>query len=135
MPHKPFVYDSTGKMPDIYSKLQGNKISGTDNLYLQYLVYTNKRIKQFIEQLVAATRGKAAIILMSDHGYRDAHSIPGKDFSFCNFNAVYLPNRDYHLWYDSVSNVNQFPVLLNTLFGQQIPLKKDSLDLKCVFPF
>lgn len=127
MPHKPFIYDSTGKAPDVYATLSGgNRISGTDNLYLQYLVYTNKRITKFIDELYTATGGKAAIIVMSDHGYRDAHSIPGKDFSFQPFNAVYLPNRDYHLWYDSVSNVNQFPLLFNALFGQQIQLKADS---------
>jgi hypothetical protein len=127
MPHKPFVYDSTGKAPNVYETLsEGNRISGTDKLYLQYLVYTNKRITKFINDLFTATEGKAAIIIMSDHGYRDAHSIPDKNFSFENFNAVYLPNRDYHLWYDSVSNVNQFPLLFNTLFGQQIPLKPDS---------
>lgn len=127
MPHKPFIYDSTGKAPDVYATLSGgNRISGTDKLYLQYLVYTNKRIAKFIDELYTATGGNAAIIVMSDHGYRDAHSMPGKDFSFQPFNAVYLPNRDYHLWYDSVSNVNQFPLLFNTLFGQQIQLKADS---------
>jgi hypothetical protein len=127
MPHKPFIYDSTGKAPDVYAMLSGgNRISGTDKLYLQYLVYTNKRITRFINELYAATGGKAVIVVMSDHGYRDANSMPGRDFSFQPFNAVYLPNRDYHLWYDSVSNVNQFPLLFNTLFGQQIPLKKDS---------
>lgn len=127
MPHKPFIYDSTGKTPDVYATLSGgNRMSGTDKLYLQYLVYTNKRITKFIDELYTATGGNAAIIVMSDHGYRDAHSIAGKDFSFQSFNAVYLPNRDYHLWYDSVSNVNQFPLLFNTLFGQQIQLKADS---------
>lgn len=127
MPHKPFIYDSTGKAPDVYTMLDGgNRTSGTDKLYLQYLVYTNKRITRFINDLYTASEGKAVIIVMSDHGYRDAHSIPGKDFSFQPFNAVYLPNRDYHLWYDSVSNVNQFPLLFNTLFGQQITLKADS---------
>lgn len=127
MPHKPFVYDSTGKAPDVYATLSGgNRISGTDKLYLQYLVFTNKRISKFIDELYTATGGRAAIIVMSDHGYRDAYSIPGRDFSFQDFNAVYLPNRDYHLWYDSVSNVNQFPLLFNTLFGQHMPLKKDS---------
>jgi hypothetical protein len=125
MPHKPFVFDSTGKMPDVYKEVSDNKRSGTDKLYLQYLVYTNKRVSRFIDELYQATHGKAVIMVMSDHGYRDAHSIPGKNFSFASFNAVYLPNRDYRLWYDSVSNVNQFPILFNTLFGQKIPLKKD----------
>lgn len=126
MPHKPFMFDSTGKVIDIYKTVKGNRKPGTDNLYLQYLVYTNRRIMKYLDELFAATQGKAVIIVMSDHGYRDANSIPGKFFGFRNFNAVYLPGRDYHLWYDSVSNVNQFPLLFNTLFGQQIPLKKDS---------
>jgi hypothetical protein len=126
MPHKPYIFDSTGKMTDTYKAVKGNKTAGIDDLYLQYLVYTNKRIMKYLDQLLAATQGKAVIMLMSDHGNRDANSMRGKYFGFTNFNAVYLPNRDYHLWYDSVTNVNQFPLLFNTLFGQQIPLKKDS---------
>jgi hypothetical protein len=129
MPHKPFIFDSTGTMLDTYKAIKGNKIAGTDTLYLQYLVYTNKCLMKYLDQLFAATQGKAVIMVMSDHGYRDAGSMPGKYFGFTNFNAVYLPGRDYHLWYDSVTNVNQFPLLFNTLFGQQIPLKRDS----CVF--
>jgi hypothetical protein len=129
MPHKPFIFDSTGRLADTYKAVKGNKVLGTDTLYLQYLVYTNKRIMKYLDELFAATHGKAVIMVMSDHGYRDANSMPGKYFGFTNFNAVYLPNRDYHLWYNSVSNVNQFPLLFNTLFGQQIPLKRDA----CVF--
>jgi hypothetical protein len=125
MPHNPFIFDSSGKAPDTYKAIKGNVILGLDKLYLQYLVYANKRIMKYLEQLFAATKGKAVIMVMSDHGYRDATRIPGKFFGFTNFNAIYLPNKDYHLWYDSVSNVNQFPLLFNTLFGQQIPLKKD----------
>jgi len=129
MPHRPFMFDSTGKMSDTYKEVKTNRASGTDKLYLQYLIYTNKRIMQYLDQLFAATQGKAVIMVMSDHGYREANSIPGKFFGYKNFNAIYLPNRDYHLWYDSVTNVNQFPLLFNTLFGQQIPLRKDS----CVY--
>lgn len=120
MPHKPFVFDSTGKTPDVYKEVSDNKRSGTDKLYLQYLVYTNKRVSRFIDALYKATQGKAVIMVMSDHGYRDVSK-----FSYSSFNAVYLPSRDYHLWYDSMSNVNQFPILFNTLFGQKIPLKED----------
>ncbi len=120
------MYDSTGQLTNTYKAVKGHKQSGIDNLYLQYLVYTNKRMMTFLDQLFAATQGKAVIMVMSDHGYRDVFGSDGKFFGFTNFNAVYLPNRDYHLWYDSVTNVNQFPLLFNTLFGQQIPLRKDS---------
>jgi hypothetical protein len=126
MPHRPFMYDSTGKWANTYNAVNGNRILGTDTLYLHYLMYVNKRMMKYLDQLLTATQGKAVIMVMSDHGYRDANSKPGKFFGFTNFNALYLPNRDYHLWYDSVSNVNQFPLLFNTLFGQKIPLKKDS---------
>ncbi|MFL5743129.1 MAG: sulfatase-like hydrolase/transferase [Niastella sp.] len=126
MPHKPFIFDSTGKFANTYKAVKGHKQSGIDKLYLQYLVYTNKRLMKYLDQLFAATQGKAVIMVMSDHGNRDAVAMPDKFFGFTNFNAIYLPNKDYHLWYDSVSNVNQFPLLFNTLFGQQIPLKKDS---------
>ncbi|OQP47269.1 hypothetical protein A4H97_07125 [Niastella yeongjuensis] len=126
MPHKPFIYDSTGNFANTYNAVKDNKTAGTDGLYLQYLVYTNKRMMQYLDQLLTATQGKAVIMVMSDHGYREANKLPGKFFGFTNFNAIYLPNKDYHLWYDSVSNVNQFPLLFNTMFGQQIPLKKDS---------
>lgn len=122
MPHRPYVYDSTGSMPEY-------KNAGNDDLYLQFLVHTNKRIGRFIDQLYQATQGKAVILLMSDHGYRDVLRPGTSRLRFSTLNAVYLPNRDYHLWYDSVSNVNQFPLLFNTLFRQQIPVQKDS----CVY--
>jgi hypothetical protein len=127
MPHKPYIYDSTGRMAGSFDmgKYKSND-ARNDALYLQYLAYTNQRISRFLEQLFQATKGKAVVMVMSDHGYRDAHGKGTYPLRFKSLNAVYLPNRDYHLWYDSVSNVNQFALLFNTLFKQQIPLLKDS---------
>lgn len=122
MPHEPFAYDSTGVRRSTTNDtgLQAN------NAFLQYQVYTNKRINDFIGRLQAATEGKAVILLMSDHGYRPSY---GKDpqLPFVNLNAVYLPQGNYEGWYDGLSNVNQFRVLFNTLYHQQLSLLKDSL--------
>lgn len=46
---------------------------------------------------------------------------------FYNLNAVYLPQKSYSGWYNGINNVNQFRVLLNTLFHQQMPLLADSI--------
>jgi hypothetical protein len=46
---------------------------------------------------------------------------------FNNLNAVYFPNQEYQFMTDSLNGVNQFRVIFNTLFKQQLPLLKDSL--------
>ena len=73
------------------------------------------------------TGGNAVIIFMSDHGFRyipNGKDLPG--YAFNNQNAVYFPDGDYHLFYDSISAVNQFRVIFNKMFRQNLPLLKDS---------
>jgi hypothetical protein len=36
-------------------------------------------------------------------------------------------DKNYHLLYDRMSAVNEFPILSNKLFDQNLPLSKDSL--------
>jgi hypothetical protein len=125
MPHRPYIYDKKGKW-SFSKQYKGSKEAVKDSLYLNYLVYANNRISRFIDQLYRQTNGKAVIVLMSDHGYRREGGKAPRRIRFSTLNAVYLPNRDYQLWYEGVSNVNKFPLLFNTLFNQQIPLQKDS---------
>lgn len=126
IPHHPYVFDSTGRRTVPGSLKKGDAKTETDQDYLQYLVYANKRISVFISQLKKNTGNKAVILLMSDHGYRAEKSDIPK-LAFQNFNAIYLPGKEYKGWYDGITNVNQFRVLFNTLFHQEMPLLKDSL--------
>lgn len=125
MPHAPYAFDSTGKRnaPVALKSLTGAQANRN---YLQYLVYANKTIGKFIENLHQRTKGKAVILLMSDHGYRFSRSAD-RDLPYQNLNAVYLPGKQYAGFYDGMTNVNQFRVLFNTLYQQQLPLLKDSL--------
>lgn len=126
MPHGPLVYDSAGSRTNVllhWSTLSKDTLA---KMFLQYQVYTNNRMKTFIEQLQSQTKGEAVIILMSDHGYQPAYE-KEKKLAYYNLNAVYLPSRHYEGWYTGVSNVNQFRILFNTLFGQRLPLLKDSI--------
>ena len=65
---------------------------------------------------------------MGDHGFREfGHETPEiKKYYFMNLNSVYLPNKDYSRFYEGMSGVNQFRVILNTSFRQNLPLLKDS---------
>lgn len=122
MPHYPFAYDSTGNRITPFWKRKSFTLKDVDEAYLQYLVYTNKRMEKFIAELKQRTGGNAIIILLSDHGYR------GQNVNHYQvFNAVYLPGKNYGAWYDGMSNVNEFRALLNTTFRQRLPMLKDSL--------
>ena len=124
MPHSPFVYDSLGRKTGFV----GENLPGpqTDDAYLQYLIYTNRRVEKFIQELQQETKHQAVIVLMGDHGYRIA-SRNGTRHSYQTFNSLFLPDKNYAAWYDGMTNVNQFRVLLNSVFGQVLPLLKDSI--------
>ena len=121
MPHAPFFYDKNGSMRN----LDTVALESVDRIdaYLGYLQYTNKKIKDLITQIQNNTRNNAVIILMGDHGFR--RRVLGHD-SYQNMNAVFFPKKNYGLLYDSISNVNQFRVIFNSLFKQSFDLLKDS---------
>lgn len=124
MPHGPFVFDRNGRLKDRKDimNLDTTKIPAA---YLDYLVYTNTQIKKLVSSIQEHSGGKAVIVLMGDHGFR-YHGNQYRHENFQNLNAVYLPGGDYHLFYDSITCVNQFRVVFNSLFNQSIPLLKDS---------
>lgn len=128
MPHIPYLYDSTGREIRIdYSNLGTMPEQQFDNAYLQYLVYASNMVSGLVKDIQEATKGNAVIMIMSDHGYR---GMPGEKRPvpwMNNLNAVYIPGKDYRLFYDSVSNVNQFRILFNTLFKTGLPLLPDNM--------
>jgi Sulfatase len=126
MPHFPYFYDSLlhrRPLRDIAAHEYEDPA-----YYLQYLPYTNACAEDLISTIKRNTDGKAVIIFMSDHGLR---YMPDKGVwpaaMFYNQNAVYFPDRDYRLFYDSISAVNQFRVVFNKMFRQNLPLLKDSV--------
>jgi hypothetical protein len=121
MPHSPYYYDSRGRLKDIQT-IADDINHPTAKAYLNYLPYVNARIQEMITD-IRHKNPSAIIILMGDHGFR---SNTPPDYWFKNLNAIYYPDKDYRLLYDSISCVNQFRVVFNKLFKQSIPLVKDS---------
>ena len=121
MPHFPYYFDSIGKEVDP----QFLETKSTQK-YLSYVSYTNRQILKLTDSLIKKSISPPVIIIMGDHGYRTNNVTQNKISFFRNMNAVYLPDRNYSGFYDSLSGVNQFRVLFNTLFHQSIPVLKDS---------
>ena len=125
MPHSPYLVDSTGKSTGVnfFTELPRER---REAAYVQYFAYTNKVILELVDHIKSKSNDNAAIILLSDHGYR---SMPGKNV--CkqvndNFISVYLPGNDYRLLYDSISNVNVFRAVFNTVLKQQFTMLPDN---------
>jgi hypothetical protein len=124
MPHSPYYYDRNGKLKDndvIYHESLTKPVPS----YLEYLTYTNTRIREMVNTLLRDDPG-AIIILLSDHGNRTNWKGPNPVQIFQNLNAVYFPDKNYSTLYDSITNINMFRVTFNKQFNQHFELKKDT---------
>ena len=127
MPHAPFAFDSTGRRMHIRYASDTASLRKIDSAYLQYHVYCSRVITQYVKEIKQATDRKAAVILISDHGYRNAARFGDRSYISDVLFAVYLPSLNYEAWYDSMSHVNLFRSVFNAEFKQKIPLLRDSI--------
>lgn len=124
MPHSPFYYDKNGNPKTneaIYTEMFTKPSSG----YIEYLQYTNTRIREMVNSLLQDDPN-AIIILLGDHGNRKKAVDPMPIHIFRNLNAVYYPDKNYTGLYDSITNINMFRVIFNKQFNQHFDLMKDS---------
>lgn len=124
MPHYPYYFDSSGReLP--FEELTGEGSHNKSN-YVQYLRYCNGRILQLVDRIMKSSPAPPIIILVSDHGFRSYRQQQDRSLYFMNLSAIYLPSKNYSGFYDGLSNVNLFRVILNQQFGQKLALRKDS---------
>ncbi|MGC4036820.1 MAG: sulfatase-like hydrolase/transferase [Chitinophagaceae bacterium] len=126
LPHFPYYYDKKGKPLPIEKLTDFKRTNSVD--YIEYLQYANGKILKLIDYIFSKNEQPPIIILLSDHGSR--HLKRGEEITndFVNLNAVYIPGKNYTGFYDSISNVNEFRVLFNNCFAQQLPILKDSTN-------
>jgi hypothetical protein len=127
MPHHPYYYDENEKLrsvEDVATIAYGDK-----KPYVSYMKYTNKKIIGLVNSIINNSKKPPLIVLISDHGFRSftSQSVDdNKRLPFCNLMSVYSPDKDYSAFTDSLSNVNLLRIILNSKFGQRLPMLKDS---------
>jgi len=119
LPHPPFLVNKTVPY-SIDQLVQKHEFPVTD--YVNYVYYTNTIIRDLVTTIQQNTNNEAVIVIMGDHGFRAPNGTGFPENYFENQNAVYFPQRNYEMLYDSIGGVNQFRVILNTLFQQKLPL-------------
>jgi len=137
-PHPPFVFEADGgyTQPDRgYSLADGDEYEGDLDEYrtgyASQVQFVNRRLEETIDALLANSETPPVIILQSDHGpgSRLDWSSPGKTCLWertAILNAYYLPGSGSDQLYPSISPVNSFRVILNAVFGTDLPLLPDN---------
>src|SRR4030095_12294418 len=124
LPHSPYYFDSKGH-PSPLSKFTG-KNRWNEKDYIEYLQYSNGKILELVDHILSFSYSPPIIIILSDHGFRREQENVNPLHEFINLNAVYFPDKNYQLLYDSITNCNEFRVVFNSYFNQHLPLLKDS---------
>jgi Sulfatase len=124
MPHHPYYFDSSGK--EAAYEILTDEYASDKKAYVEYLLYTNKKLLELVDYIKLSSTKPPIIILMGDHGFRQFADSANKQYYFMNLNTVYFPNGNYSLFYNGMSNVNEFRVILNSQFGQKLSLLMDS---------
>jgi len=126
LPHPPFFYDKDGKNNNMDSVVTPGQMRSKP-LFLAYLEYTNRIMLTIINKILQDSVNKPVIIVQGDHGFRDFINGPLEHkLYFKNYSAFYFPDKDYSRLYDTLSNINTFPLIFNKYFNTRIPLQKDS---------
>jgi hypothetical protein len=123
MPHHPYYYEENGTARP-FEEVNNMPLSDKP-AYLSYLKYTNKKILRLVDHILTNSPAPPVITVLSDHGFRyfeNAHYI----YNFSDILSIHLPQKNYALFKDSMTNVNFLSTFLNSSFQQQLPMQKDT---------
>ena len=137
LPHPPYIFDRDGNAvsPADHEKKSINE------LYIDQLIFTNKKLMALIDSLLTKTEPKPIIVLQSDEGPFPSFYLEiverYKLFKYRQvtdrelrqkmgiLNAYYLPGRDTTALYPAITPVNSFRLILNLYFNAQLELLQD----------
>ncbi len=141
VPHPPFVFMPDGSyrpargvatLSDGSHWKEENRDTGESyrDGYRDQVLWLDRQLDEVIDAILAHARTPPVVILQSDHG-------SGMDVEWENvertdvgdrlaiLNAYYWPGQDYRRLYPSITPVNSFRVVLNQVFGADVPLLPD----------
>jgi hypothetical protein len=123
VPHLPYTFGPNGEVPAFQGKdATYEEIAAA---YVDQVKFVNKEILAVVDTLLKNSSPAPVIILQGDHGpLPDLTEEASERLPILN--AYYLPGMTTNeMLYPSISPVNSFRVVLNSYFGQGLPLLED----------
>lgn len=127
LPHEPYTFDNNGKVKTAEQTIVARKEDDAGAFFNQVL-FADKVIQELVTYIQQNNRKNTIIVVEGDHGYRTSDGDKA-GYTFKNMNALYFPDKNYSLLYDSLSPVNTFRIILNKYFKAGLPILKDSSTL------
>ncbi len=124
IPHEQYTFDSTGNVKTAANTVVHNRTEDADGYFGQVL-FAGKVIKDLVNYIQLNNKKNTIIIVAGDHGFKSTEAMKS-GYIFNNMMALYFPDKDYSMLYDSVSLVNIFRIVLNKQFDARLPLHRDS---------
>jgi len=125
LPHPPFRYDAAGhRRPD-----DAIPWSKDPAAYLEQVKYCEIVVSKLVDEIMSGypEGEQPVIVIQGDHGFRHLPDLKVKkaEAHTC-FLAARLPSGA-KVFYPEMTTVNVFNLILNSCFGSQLPLEKDTI--------
>jgi hypothetical protein len=147
-PHRPFIYDRSGNLPDIPEWKFSEVANVSENVkgYADQVHYLNILLTELIETILEKSEIPPIIVLQGDHGLRltqDRNRLnPDQQQQldgmcqieiFSDLNAMYLPGlEDSGGFYNDISPINTFRLIFDNYFGTELGVIQDRSFLATV---
>ena len=121
IPHPALLYDSNGEennVKDMYF-FKGRQ-KGIEK-YTSYARYGNKNIIDMVEKIFQKAGRNVIIIIQGDHGFREFYADFPDAVRYGILNSVYLPNKNYTNFNDTMNPVFTFKQILHNKFNTILP--------------
>lgn len=122
VPHVPFVFEADGNIHKDVNYYNGERDYPSSEEYFikgyrEQIQFLNNQIPKIAAEIIRRSKVPPVIIIQGDHGVRD-------DINLKVLNLIYLPGGKDQL-YPTMTPVNTFRIVLNTLFDAKVPILED----------
>ena len=132
VPHPPYLFDPEGK-PVSSVRPQGLESWQDKEGYINGVKFSNKKIMQVVDELLADPEYSPVIIIQADHGFGIGHGIsnPNDDAEqqMSILSAHYLPGMEENFSDDVFTSVNTFRIIFNSYFDADYDLLENKIYL------
>tara|TARA_Y100000590_G_scaffold290537_1_gene327042 strand:- start:1384 stop:2922 length:1539 start_codon:yes stop_codon:yes gene_type:complete len=133
IPHAPYVFGPNGEEIVPESLQLGYEDDPDLEGYIGQLQFTNKMIKQTIEKILLEYDEPPIIVIHSDHGsgefQKDIYKQTDESMQerFSNLVTILVPDAKNNIFYDTITPVNIFRIILNEKFEEEFSILEDRM--------
>lgn len=122
IPHPPYSFGPNG---EAISFNDNGTVEQRIKGYSDQVSFIDREILKVVDAILQKSRTPPVIIIQGDHGPLPDIAFSGEE-KMPILNAYYLPGNAQKSLYPTITPVNTFRVILNSYFGQNLPLLEDS---------